>query len=365
MKFIARKDIIFDMPYETEMSQSEYNEIQKQTFGIKEIKYSRPKFAHRVLANMIDFIIFAILFVASFLIVRNIVSNTTGYRNTFNSFIQMRLDSGLYVEGDNKGEIVDLITYMNNHTNYTPGSYVYNCEKNADKFFLFEKDHVTEERYKSIIEEYDTLRLKAIATIDSETINLWYKNTENQVVKNDNYESSAKIKVATQDWYRNYYDSYLQGYLTTTPAYYDLSKAISNYLFLLQIPVAFVFSITVVYFVPTLFFRHGRQTLGKALYRIGTVDKRLLAPTFWRNLAKFGLFVLEMLLGVASIGIIFIISFTMMAVSKKRQSFPEYMLGLQEVDISKNKIYMSMVEASLANAVTNKKPNDFKLIDEP
>ena len=47
------------MVYENEVSSAEYNQIQQQTFGVKEIKYSRPKFVHRVLANLLDFIVFA------------------------------------------------------------------------------------------------------------------------------------------------------------------------------------------------------------------------------------------------------------------------------------------------------------------
>jgi hypothetical protein len=353
------------MPYETEVSIREYNEIQNQTFGTKEIKYSRPKFIHRVLANLVDFIIFALLFVGLFLLSRYIISNTPDYKYSFNKLTQMRLDSGLYVEGDNKNEIVDLVSYLNSHTQYTPGSIVYNCEKGVTKFFAFEQGLLAEDKYNRIVDEYDKLRLDATTVVEDVETHLWYRNSENQIVKNDNYESSAFLKSEMSKWYCNYIDRYLQGYLSTTPQYYDLTKKISNYLLFVEIPVSFVLSLILVYFVPTLFFRHGRQTLGKGLYHIGTVDSRYLSPTFWRNLSKFGIFVVEMIAGIATLGILYIISFTMMAFTKNRQSFPEYMLGLQEVDTSRNKIYMSMVEALLDNAQTNKKPNDFKLIDEP
>ncbi len=352
------------MVYPTETSMAEYNEIQKNTFGKTEIKYSRPKFVHRVLANLIDFIIFAFLLVGIFLLTRLAVTKSPGYQKTFNSFTQMRLDSGLYVEGDNKNEIVDLISYMNNHTNYTPGSKVYNCEKAVGIFFTFEQSHVSDENYQKMVTQYDTLRLDATTVLNDEIVHLWYKNGT-EIVKNDAYETTASLKVAMADWYVNYFDKYLQGYLSTTPAYYDLSKTISNYLFFLEIPVSFFSSLILTYFVPTLFFRRGRQTLGKALYRIGTVDFNYLAPSFWRNLAKFGIFTVEMIAGIPTIGIVYIISFSMMAFTKKKQSFPEYMLGLQEVDVSRNKIYMNMIEAQLENVQTNKKATDFKLIDEP
>lgn len=353
------------MVYPTETSMTEYNEIQQQTVGKTEIKYTRPKFVHRVLANLIDFLIFGVLFVTLFIATRNIVGSTKGYRTAFDSMIQMRLESGLFVEGDKEGEVVDIITYLNNHTQYTPQSIVYNCEKAVDKFFAFEEPLLSAEKYQKIVEQYDELRLKATTTFQGEIVHLWYKNDEDKVVKNDNYETSATIKMAISNWYKGYFDTYLQGYLSTTPKYYDVTKTVSNYLIFVEIPVAFVVALIFTYYIPTVFFTHGRQTLGKALYHVGTVDSRFLSPTFARNLAKFGIFLVEMIAGVVTLGIIFIVSTTMMAFTKNRQSFPEYMLGLQEVDTSRNKIYVSMTEAILENAKTNKRPNDFKLIDMP
>ena len=49
-----------------------------------------------------------------------------------------------------------------------------------------------------------------------------------------------------------------------------------------------------------------------------------------------------------------------MAFSKHKQGFPDYLLGLYEVDISQNKLYSSYEEISLDGVEGEKKPIDFK-----
>lgn len=340
------------------MQENGINEIQENTFGTIEIKYSRPKFAHRVLANFIDFIIFAFVFVGAFLVTRTIVRNSPHYSATFNEINTMRLDSGLYVE-DKRGVIVDLVSYMKSDTSFNYNAICIRSEKNINQFFTYEKDYLEADRYSEMITGFDTIRMEKVTETGE---HYFEKNDEGIIVKSSLYETK---KWLFAEFYEDYINSKLHGYFSTTPHYYDLTKIINNYLIFLQLPVSLVSATILVYFVPTLFFRHGRQTLGKALYRIGTVDSRYLSPTFWRNLAKWSIYLVEMIAGVVSLGIIFIMSFTMMAFSKKRQGFPDFMLNLQEVDTSKNNIYMSLVEAQMQNVNPHKKAPDFRLIDNP
>ena len=72
-----------------------------------------------------------------------------------------------------------------------------------------------------------------------------------------------------------------------------------------------------------------------------------------------------MILSIATLGIPFIISISMMVFSKHKQGFPDYMLGLYEVDTSNNKIYNNEAEITLDHANTYKEPIDFKMEDLP
>ena len=107
--------------------------------------------------------------------------------------------------------------------------------------------------------------------------------------------------------------------------------------------------------------RRGRKTIGKAIYHIGLVDDRLLAPTYARFTARFAILLFaELILSVFSFGIPYIISFSLMAFSKRKQGFPDYMLHLYEVDTSKANIYLDYVEAQLKNELHGE-AIDFKM----
>ena len=59
-----------------------------------------------------------------------------------------------------------------------------------------------------------------------------------------------------------------------------------------------------------------------------------------------------------------IISFSMMVFSKRRQGFPDFMLGLTEVDTNKQKIYFSKYEIAVEHSLDHKEAIPFKLIEK-
>jgi len=359
MKFIAQKDIIYNMD---DKSVESINVIEENTVsGDIDIHYRRPKFAHRVLANLIDLILFAIAFIGLFSLSRYVVSLTPHHSQTFATVNQMRIDSGLYREEN--GQMMDIVSYMNTSNVLTNEGKVVLSEYSIKKFLAFEKDYLSDERYKSMCDKYDTDRLDKTYVEQSTTYHLFIKNTDNEIVKDESFYEGHKY--VYRDFYLNYIDKVFQGYFSTTPAYYEATRILFFYLVFLDVPVSILLSIFLVYYVPTLFFRRGRKTLGKALYRIGTVDTRFLSPKFGRNTARWALFLLEIILGIASLGVIFILSFTMMAFSKNKQGFPDYILGLQEIDTSSNKIYLTYEEIELNDVERHKRPTDFRLIQRP
>ena len=105
------------------------------------------------------------------------------------------------------------------------------------------------------------------------------------------------------------------------------------------------------------------QTFGKAMYHIGLVDANIFSPSFARFSARFGIFLgAELILSLVTFGIPFLISFSMMAFSRRHQGFPDYMLGLTEIDASKNRIYLDKVDIELTHNPPHKDPPDFNLI---
>ena len=104
------------------------------------------------------------------------------------------------------------------------------------------------------------------------------------------------------------------------------------------------------------------MTIGKWMYRIAVVDSRFLVPTWQRSLARFAIFYFgELLLAPVTFAIPFIVSFSLMAFTKKKQGFPDFMLRLHEVDVSETKVYFSKAEIRVDEIPGYRKPIDFQM----
>lgn len=329
-----------------------------------EIVYRPAKFWHRCIANLIDILLFVLMFFLLFLGIRAIVQTTPSYHNADQKITEIRLESGLYVK-DSKGEIRDIITYIGvidaDLSSY--GKILY-AEDSIDTFLSYVEKVCDSSDAQEIKNSYDESRLNKNLCDDAGNP-YFIKDGGGNIIRNE--QCNAKLQQYYDNFYVPYIDNTLQGYLVTrVPNYYEYTKYMSNMLVFVELPISYLTSGILVYFIPTLFFKRGRKTLGKAIYHIGLVDKNILSPSFKRNLARFCIFYFgELILSLFTFGIPYIISFSLMAFSKKKQGFPDFMLNLQEIDTSTNNIYFDFDEISINNLKHEHKPVDFKLRDLP
>ena len=331
----------------------------KETFVVN---YTRPRLLHRVLANLIDIFVMAVLFIGLFIGARAIVQNTSDYKKMMSEMKTIQLDSGLYVKNPGNsvsGDTIDIIYYLDTY------KAVYGREFDAkttdeqepvgkngyaaraiDQFITYCHNNCSNDRYQELVNYYEEARLEP-------TLNdIHYFEKEEGVIKVTALADNANNLPA---YYNNVYKKFIEKkcmpFLTANvPNYHKIVVNDYKLLLILELPVAFLLAGILTYFVPPLFFRRGRKTLGKALYHIGLIDERLLSPTFGKFLLRFLIFYfLELILSLFTIGIPYIISFSMMVFSKNKQSFPDYMMKLYVVDTSKANIYMDYVEAQLKN----------------
>ncbi len=337
----------------------------------EQIIYYRPKFHRRVLANFIDILIFAILFVSFFALDRFIVDNTATYKNNFNQYDSIRLDSGIYAR-DGNNQISDIITILNSNSAYNNQYKKQKSKEAIDQFLTYANTVCSVDDYKYMAKDYDDFRMNS--DMIYKNASSAYNNTPlfvkdgDEVVENPVLlDPEAYVPNIYGYYYNNaytpYIDGHLQGFLTTRiPGYYELVKYFALTLIFADIVPAYLFTGILVYYIPTICFTRGRTTLGKAIYRIGLVDSRVLSPTFARTTAKFAIFYFaELILSVVTFGIPYLISFSMMVFTKGKQSFPEYMLGLTEIDMSRTKIYKSFQEADLDKINSHKEPVNFRV----
>lgn len=342
----------------------ENNHIDIQENEVVNINYTQPKFWHRVMANFIDFFLFALFFFILFISARSIVLTTSPYKQAEQTITEVRLNSGLYKKdvADNDN-LVDVIYYINKYCQVYGSEFDGKGEggeeptgKNGkavhaiNQFIEYCSDPeiTSHERYLELISYYDSMRLD---TLTSDGIHFFIKDGEDIIPNEVIASNPEKRKLYYQEVYSPLIEKRFLPFLTSNVTKYrDAYRLEFNFLVFLELPVAYVISAVIVYYVPGLFFKRGRMTLGKAIYRIGLIDSRILSPTLGRFTLRFLILLFaELILSLFSFGIPYIISFSMMAFSKNKQGFPDYMLHLYEVDTSKSNIYMDYVEAELKN----------------
>lgn len=321
-----------------------------------EIRYVFARFHRRVLANLIDFFLWALVFLGLFLGIRAVVTHTPQFAENDAELLLIRLESGLYRK-NSENKYFDVVSFLNLEENaYSGFSKQVQAQEAIDTFILYTEKTLGKESSETVRKDYDAFRLDKNLTYEGVP---YFISVDGEIKKN---EACKAIAITYYEKvYTPFIDDHCQGYLVTMfPRYLELVRYESNCLFYAELLPAYLISPILVYYLPTLFFKRGRMTIGKWMYHIGIVDKNLLIPSFKRSSARFLIFYgAELILSVFTFAIPFLISASLMAFSRSHQGFPDYLLGIYEVDADSNKLYFSREEI-LVSDVGHKKPIDFK-----
>lgn len=321
-----------------------------------EIEYRPALFHRRVLANLLDILLLAAVFVGLFLGVRSIVHSQDFYKEQETTLNTIKKDSGLYKE--KQGELVDIVYFLKNEDLTGVGKKELSI-KAIEDFFAYAEINVSQEDYANLVKGYDEYRMKEGMSYNG--VSYFIKNGD---VIEENPDCKAVAQKYFEAVYAPYIDDVLQGFLIAkVPHFAEIIKDQGLLLFFGEIIPCYAFAGILVYLVPPLCFFRTRYTLGKALYHIGLTDKRLLSLPTGKFLGRFAIFYFaELLLSLATFAIPFIISFSLMAFSKRKQGFPDYLLGIVEIDLSDNRLYRNYDEIRLSQIDPSKKAVDFHMI---
>ena len=319
------------------------------------LNYTGAKFHRRVFANLTDFIIFALMFVGLFLGIRSIIMGTPSYRAQAQSYLQLKLGSGLYMPKDDdcQDTVAYLIDEKNNYSGYAKKNL---AVQSIDKFFVFVGEQASEATVDEIKKDYDSYRLQTGFQYNGVP---YFVMEAGEIKENPNCEANNRI------WFENVYAPYINGHLhgyllSRVPKYLEGARFESNIVIWAEIAPAYAFSGILTYLVPPLFLRRGRMTLGKAMYHIGLANEHLLSCSLPRYLGRFGIFYFGvLLLAPFTVGLSFLLSFSLMAFSKNKQGFPDYMMKLREIDLTRDKLYFDYAEISLDSINGSRGPVDF------
>lgn len=311
---------------------------------MKEIEYYRPKFTRKLAASFMDAFIFSLLSLLFVVISKAIGDVTPTYKQNSSELDTIKLDSGLFLE-DNDGLVRDVVTIYNLDTETNSSVVEKEVVNSINNFFTYVDNNLSHELYESMIKEYDELRLdqKLIYSYEGYTYKLFIQK-DGKVVKNNEVVIPSKSYIS---FYKDYIDNYALGYFHSKIDRVVTLEKYFSYVMAIEVIVGVLVGSIINYYVFPLIFRRNRYTLGRLTYKIGLVNKDVLHVSFGQFTLRFLIiFFLEIALSFVTFGIPIIFSFTMSLVTKKKQYFHDYLLGIEEVDLQDNQVYYSKDEVN-------------------
>lgn len=311
---------------------------------MKEIEYYRPKFTRKLAASFMDAFIFSLLSLLFVVISKAIGDVTPTYKQNSSELDTIKLDSGLFLE-DNDGLVRDVVTIYNLDTETNSSVVEKEVVNSINNFFTYVDNNLSQELYESMIKEFDELRLdqKLIYSYEGNTYKLFIQK-DGKVVKNNEVVIPSKSYIS---FYKNYIDNYALGYFHSKIDRVVTLEKYFSYVMAIEVIVGVLVGSIINYYVFPLIFRRNRYTLGRLTYKIGLVNKDVLHVSFGQFTLRFLIiFFLEIALSFVTFGVPIIFSFTMSLVTKKKQYFHDYLLGIEEVDLQDNQVYYSKDEVN-------------------
>ena len=311
---------------------------------MKEIEYYRPKFTRKLAASFMDAFIFSLLSLLFVVISKAIGDVTPTYKQNSSELDTIKLDSGLFLE-DNDGLVRDVVTIYNLDTETNSSVVEKEVVNSINNFFTYVDNNLSHELYESMIKEYDELRLdqKLIYSYEGNTYKLFIQK-DGKVVKNNEVVIPSKSYIS---FYKKYIDNYALGYFHSKIDRVVTLEKYFSYVMAIEVIVGVLVGSIINYYVFPLIFRRNRYTLGRLTYKIGLVNKDVLHVSLGQFTLRFLIiFFLEIALSFVTFGIPIIFSFTMSLVTKKKQYFHDYLLGIEEVDLQDNQVYYSKDEVN-------------------
>lgn len=311
---------------------------------MKEIEYYRPKFTRKLAASFMDAFIFSLLSLLFVVISKALGDITPTYKQNSSELDTIKLDSGLFLE-DNDGLVRDVVTIYNLDTETNSSVVEKEVVNSINNFFTYVDNNLSHELYESMIKEFDELRLdqKLIYSYEGNTYKLFIQK-DGKVVKNNEVVIPSKSYIS---FYKDYIDNYALGYFHSKIDRVVTLEKYFSYVMAIEVIVGVLVGSIINYYVFPLIFRRNRYTLGRLTYKIGLVNKDVLHVSFGQFTLRFLIiFFLEIVLSFVTFGIPIIFSFTMSLVTKKKQYFHDYLLGIEEVDLQDNQVYYSKDEVN-------------------
>lgn len=295
-----------------------------------EVVYKKAKLSSRMFAHFIDISLFILTTLILFSITNMIVTRSGWYKNKNVQLVQLRNDSGLYVDN------VVITTYVKSKSVFPDNTARKDFLAQRIDAFYNNTTYIT--NVSQTIESYNKRRLDAMYNATTP----YFTQSGDEIIENNLVPATSFV-----EYYSNEITNTTLGYLYNTPAYFYLTK-FSFWCSVVQVIILGTICFTLYYLVlPLTCYKRGRQTIGMKLSKIALIsvwaDNITAGKYTLRFLFMFFVFVP---LNFVSFLIPTFLSISMMFLTKTNSSLANYVFNDYMVDVKDQKVYFDALERS-------------------
>ena len=300
-------------------------EEKKEEKVVHEVEYARASTFRRISAGIFDFFTCIITSLLLFMVTILIIENSSVYKTNISNRNEILLNSELYVEND--ANIIKVNNFLDSNEDLTYNEKSERMDTRLNHFFV----------NKNFFEDDNTSIYNKLKSEAKDGDNYLFDEGYDRVLTNTDYDATY------YEFYKDAIDTAV-GYLNLNSAYSESAKTIFV-IYTVGIVVTYIFPYLIFFLLIPLIFKTGYQTLGKKIMKIAIINFNGVNANKKKFLCRFAIFYFfEIILSLVTFLIPFIVSISMMVISKTHQSLHDYVCGTYVVSVENNKIYRDVNE---------------------
>lgn len=311
----------------------------EETKEKKTLEYFKAPFGKRMVAIIMEILMLAFGTFAFLFCSRLIVEQMPLYTDSFNTYVQISKDSGLYVCNEStENNLVTLTEYYGSKTYEVQNNTI---EEALTKFYTLEEffsQDPNNENYGPNIYYKQKIGETCITSDDGSK---YFMLDASGIPQKNPSLTEEKMN----SFYLTAYDKAV-AYIQNNGNYLQARNVLTIYINLVLIPLSITLSFLIFeLLIPMTIGRRGKQTLSMKCMKLSLLSSNALSCTakryFGRQMIQLFLIIL---LSLVSFGIPLIVSFSMMIFRKDGQCLHDYLAGTYMVDSSEQSVYYTYQE---------------------
>lgn len=293
----------------------------------KVIHYKRVGLIKRTFISLLDIFFLVFLILVFSLTSLGIYVSTSSFTNDNEALINLKNESNLFSNNE------EILVKLENDDSLTTNEKSEALDKAITKFYTFANKTLNDAT--NYLSDYESRKLSA----KENEVNLFIK-VEDEIIRSEN-----NIKDSVYfEFYKEEYSGFALPTLYSFPLYTSITQKIVL-INLSLISFSLLISGLIIYLVFPLIFKRDHATLSMKIFKVGLINCNGVSLSTKEFIFRFlFIYVIEFILGILSLFIIPLISYSYMILSKKEAPFHDALINIMMVDKNSNKIYLNKSE---------------------